>query len=193
MKGERGEQGGRGDQGERGVQGEQGVIGPDGQRGIQGEPGRDGQPGRDGLHGLQGERGEAGLHGRDGKDGIDGKDGAGFENWYASYDGERNFTIGCGSGDRKKESSFVLPIPIDRGRWKAGESYCRGDEVTHAGNIYRAMRDTNGKPSEDDAWRVSVNKGRDGRDGKNGEQGPQGPEGRAGRDLTQLGPDGKKW
>jgi integrin beta 3 len=86
-----------------------------------------------------------------------------------------------------------MPIPIDRGRFKAGSQYSRGDEVTFGGNIYRAVKDTSSKPGEDDDWRVAANRGRDGRDGKDGATGPQGPEGRPGRDLTQLGPDGKKW
>ena len=35
--------------------------------------------------------------------------------------------------------------------------------------------------------------GHDTRDGVRGEKGERGAEGRPGRDLTQMGPDGKKW
>jgi integrin beta 3 len=172
------------------LQGSKGDPGQDGQRGEKGEPGRDGLHGRDGLNGLQGERGEKGA---DGKDGRDGTDGAGFDTWTCGYDGDREFIFQCGSGDRIKKQVFVLPIPIDRGKYKSGEVYQRGDEVTFGGNIYRAVKATASKPGDDDTWRVAVNRGRDGRDGKDGAQGPQGPEGRPGRDLTQLGPDGRKW
>ena len=181
-----------GPQGPPGLDGLTGPAGPAGERGEKGDPGRDGQPGRDGLHGLQGERGPAG---KDGRDGIDGKDGAGFDDFDMEYDGDRTLTFRCASGDRKKERTFVLPIGIYRGRYKAGEAYARGDEVMHGGgNIYRALRDTQAKPGDDGKeWSLAANRGRDGRDGKDGVPGPQGPEGRAGRDLTQLGPDGSKW
>jgi len=88
-----------------------------------------------------------------------------------------------------------LPIPIYRGRYKSGDEYSRGDEVSFGGNIYRCVKNlgTKSKPGEDDDWLVCVNRGRDGRDGKEGPQGPEGKPGRDGRDLTQLGPDGRKW
>lgn len=187
-----GTKGDSGPQGPPGLDGLAGAAGPTGERGEKGDPGRDGQPGRDGLHGLQGERGPAG---KDGRDGIDGKDGAGFDTWRTSYDGERRIVIECGSGDRQKTATIVLPIPIYRGRYKSGQKYERGDEVMHGGgNIYRAMQDTEEKPADDGKhWCLAANRGRDGRDGKDGAPGPQGLEGRPGRDLTQLGPDGSKW
>jgi integrin beta 3 len=173
-----------------GEQGPRGLPGVPGDRGEKGEPGRDGMPGRDGLHGLQGERGPPG---KDGRDGINGKDGAGFDDWKVSYDGERKLVLQCGSGDRTKEFSVVLPIPIHRGLFKPGATYQRGDEVKFGGHIYRALKDTTARPSEGDEWTLAAHRGRDGRDGKDGAQGPQGAEGRPGRDLTQLGPDGRKW
>jgi collagen type III alpha len=194
-----GEQGAAGQDGKDGIpgrdglQGEpgpQGPVGPPGEPGAPGDDGRDGLSGRDGLNGLQGERGASGI---DGKHGIDGKDGAGFDDWCAEYDGERQVTLTCGSGERRKIFSFEIPIPIDRGRYKLGEKYQRGDEVTHGGNIYRAVKATASKPGDDDDWRVAVNRGRDGRDGKDGAPGAPGPEGKPGRDLTQLGFDGRKW
>lgn len=188
-----GRQGETGPQGQEGIMGLQGLIGergPVGERGGKGEAGRDGTPGRDGLNGLQGERGASGI---DGRNGVDGKDGAGFETWTTEYDNERQIILRSGSGDRVKEFSFDLPIPIYRGRYKAGDVYRRGDEVTFGGNVFRALKETTSKPGESDDWFIATNRGRDGRDGKDGAPGPQGPEGKPGRDLTQLGPDGKKW
>lgn len=181
-----------GPRGEKGDRGEQGEIGLRGEKGEKGIDGRDGQPGRDGLNGLQGERGAAGKDGINGKDGTD---GAGFDTWEATYDNERTFTITAGSGERSKQFSFLLPIPIFRGRYKQGETYQRGDEVMWGGgNIYRCLKETIEKPNDSgEFWCLAANRGRDGRDGKDGERGPQGPEGKPGRDLTQLGPDGKKW
>ena len=184
-EGPRGEKGDRGDGGERGDPGEAGLRG---ERGEKGEPGRDGMPGRDGLNGLQGERGEAGKNGRDG---VDGKDGIGFDDLEFSYDGERRLEIKFVSGERTKIMNLHLPIPIYRGKWSE-RKYERGDEVTHGGNAYRALCDTESKPPGDD-WCIATNRGRDGHDGKDGQTGPQGPEGRPGRDLTQIGPDGRKW
>lgn len=185
--GREGSPGARGEPGPAGTIGLPGPQGPAGPPGEKGADGRDGQPGRDGLNGLQGERGSAG------KDGRDGTDGAGFDDLRAEFDGDRRLTLKFGSGDRVKTFDLVLPIPIHRDKWAAGK-YERGDEVSHGGQIFRAMRDTEGKPGPQcDDWRVAASRGRDGRDGKDGERGPQGPEGRPGRDLTQLGPDGRKW
>lgn len=182
-----GEKGVPGDRGEKGERGEQGLIGFAGDRGEKGMDGRDGMPGRDGLNGLQGERG------LDGKNGRDGKDGVGFDDLKIEYDDERQLTFKFVSGERVKEMSITLPVPIDRGQYKAGEKYQRGDEVTFGGQVFRAIKVTEDKPTGSKDWRVSTNRGRDGRDGKDGAPGPQGPEGKPGRDLTQLGPDGKKW
>jgi hypothetical protein len=73
------------------------------------------------------------------------------------YDGER--TLRLGAGDSAK---FVtLPIPIDRGAYKSGRFYTRGDVISHNGSAWIAQ--TAGilpKPPSDD-WRLSVRAGRD--------------------------------
>ena len=103
-------------------------------------------------------------------------------------------TIRFVSGERVKQIVAVMPIPIFRGKWEEKREYHRGDEVSHGGLVFRAMVDTDEKPGlTSSSWCVAANRGRDGRDGKDGAMGPQGPEGKPGRDLTQLGPDGKKW
>ncbi len=175
--------------GERGPQGEPGNIGPAGEKGESGERGRDGQPGRDGEPGP---RGEAGCDGVNGINGKDGTDGAGFDDWKIEYDGIRTLTFQCGSGERVKTQTVVLPILIDRGVWQQ-QTYVPGDVVTRSGSIYIAQVDTETRPGESKDWRLAVKHGRDGKDGKDGKDGPPGPEGPRGKDLTQLGPDGRKW
>jgi hypothetical protein len=64
--------------------------------------------------------------------------------------------------------------PIHKGVWKEGEAYLKGDQVTWAGSMFIAQRDTSDKPETTDAFRLSTKRGRDGRDGKP-PVGPVGP------------------
>jgi hypothetical protein len=61
-----------------------------------------------------------------------------------------------------------LPIPIDRGVFRLGENYEKGDIVSYAGSGWIAQKDNpEGKPDESNgAWRLFVKRGRDGKDGK---------------------------
>lgn len=176
-----------GEKGERGEPGERGERGPEGPQGI---PGRDG---RDGVQGLPGEKGLDGINGKDGRDGVDGKDGLGFDGLEMLHDGERGFTFRFARGEQVKEFAFTVPIVLDRGVYKAGGDYERGDAVTWGGSLWIAQNETKEKPGEGSGWRLAVKKGRDGKDGHHGEKGERGPEGKPGRDLTQLGADGGKW
>jgi chitodextrinase len=108
------------------------------------------------------------------------------------YDGRRKFTLQWSNGERNIEKSFIFPIPIYCGVWESGKVYEQHDVVTYAGSAFEAKCKTTKKP-ETDEWQLMVKRGlagSNGRDGKPGEPGPPGPNG---RDLTQLGPDGKKW
>lgn len=164
-----------------GKDGEKGDVGPPGADGKDGTPGRDGQPGVPGVPGRDG---------KDGAPGIAGKDGASFDLTGIDYDGERTVIFKCPAGN----FPVKFPVTIFKDRWQEGAKHERGDEVTFGGQVFRALRDTDTKPGpQSNDWRVAAARGRDGRDGKDGERGPQGPEGRPGRDLTQLGPDGRKW
>jgi len=117
---------------------------------------KDGRDGRDGLPGNQGEKG------KDGRDGIDGKDGLGFDDLAVDYDGEREFAIKFQRGTEVKAFAFTLPLVLDRGVWRDGVSYAKGDAVTWAGSTWIAQRDTAAKPdAADGSWRLSVKKGRD--------------------------------
>lgn len=108
------------------------------------------------------------------------------------------------TGGKVVEKSAAFPVMIDRGIFKAETRYERGDVVTWDGSMWVcrgvALDVRPGIPKDQPlheeslaAWRLAVKRGRDGRDGVRGEKGERGAEGRAGRDLTQMGPDGKKW
>lgn len=103
--------------------------------------------------------------GKDGDPGEDGTDGLGFDDLEASYDGEKTVTLKFAQGERVKEFAFVLPVVIDRGVYKAGETYTAGDGVTFGGSFWIAQKNTETKPEAGDDWRLAVKRGRDGKDG----------------------------
>lgn len=137
-------------------------------------PARDGRDGRDGQAGNTGEKGA---------DGKDGRDGLGFDDLAVEFDGERTVTFKFQRGEVVKSFVVVLPTVIDRGVFKEGKAYQRGDAVSFGGSLWIAQADTaEGKPDagEGSCWRLSVKKGRDGKDGAAGERGPQGEKGLSG-------------
>ena len=103
-----------------------------------------------------------------------------------SPDGERTFTVRFVRGEKVKEFSFKVPVLIERGVYRAGQTYERGDGGTYQGSFWIAQKDTSGKPGECDGWRLSVKKGRDGKDGERGLKGDPGQKGRDGRDFSQT-------
>ena len=111
-----------------------------------------------GRDGKDGEPGPAGAPGKDGRDGID---GLGIEQ--IDYDGERTFRL----ANEKIDRSFMLPFPIDRGLWKPGRMYERGDVVSSDGSAYHAQESTDKEPGTlGSGWRLMVKQGRRGRDGR---------------------------
>lgn len=192
LRGKDGARGDRGENGEAGKDGRDGKDGLDGKDGADGRAGADGAPGTDGKGGDAGDRGAAGEKGADGRDGRDGQsgqtgiagrdgidgspgrdgvngkdglDGLGFDDLSVEHDGERTFTLSFRRGDQVKEFAFALPVAIDRGVYKDGTDYARGDGVTWAGSWFLAQKDQpQGKPGESDDWRLAVKRGRDGKD-----------------------------
>lgn len=128
------------------------------------------------------------------RDGKDGKDGVGFDDVDMEYDGERTLSFVFFQGtDKAKSFDFILPIPLVRDVWRAG-NYKRGDITIRGGSMYLATKDTATAPGLPDSdWKLCTKCGRDGKDGKQGPPGPEGKAGRNGLDLTQRGPDGSKW
>lgn len=152
------------------------VVGKDGAQGPQGEPGGKGEtgergpagiPGADGAKGDPGEPGRDGADGKDGRDGLNGRDGFGFDDLTVEQDDERSFKLIFAQGDARKEFPFVLPVVLDRGVFKAEETYSAGDGVTWGGSYWIAQRETSAKPdTPDSGWRLAVKRGRDGKDAK---------------------------
>lgn len=115
--------------------------------------------------------------GRDGEPGRDGRDGFGFDDLDVEYDGERTLSIVFTKGAHVEKRTIYLPIVIDRGVFKEGQSYVAGDGATYGGCYWIAQKETSQKPGEGQTdWRLSVKRGRDGK---------QGP---AGRDLRPHEP-----
>ena len=123
---------------------------------------------------------------KDGADGRDGVDGLGFDDLSVSFDGERTAVIRFVRGDKVKQFPIVLPAVIDRGVYKDGSDYVRGDGATWAGSFWVAQKDAPGKPGDGDGWRLSVKKGRDGKDGERGEKGDTGKTGPKGDNGLTL-------
>jgi integrin beta 3 len=167
--------------GRDGIDGIAGNSGRDGAPGLNGKDGVDGKDGRDGLAGLHGRDGAPGIDGKHGLDGIDGRDGLGFDDLVMEYDGEREVVFRMVRGEQVKEFRFKLPIPIDRGTYKDGEAYERGDVVSFGGSFWLAQCDTAAKPETSPDWRLGVKRGRDGKDGKAGAKGERGLPGKDGK------------
>lgn len=131
--------------------------------------------GRDGLPGVPGRWGDKGADGKDGLDGL------GFDDVVQEFDGERRVTLSFARGDRKKTmATLVFPTVIDRGIWKEGHAYERGDSVSWGGSLFIAQRDTKAKPELSDDWRLAAKRGRDGKEGKPGKDGLNGKDGKDG-------------
>lgn len=173
--GERGEKGDKGEPGEKGERGEPGPAGPAGQSG------RDGKDGLDAVEFIRDARGHLiatmsngttrdlgkvdGAPGEKGADGRDGKDGVGFDDLEVVHDGARGFTFKFTRGDRVKEFGFTLPVVLDCGVFKDGQTYEAGDGVTWGGSFWIAQEKTGEKPDSGKGWRLAVKRGRDGKDG----------------------------
>ena len=80
------------------------------------------------------------------------------------YDGERSVKIVTAkSSGEFVEKEFVMPMVIDRGVYKEGQSYAKNDGVTFAGSFWIAQKDApEGKPGDANAaFRLAVKRGRD--------------------------------
>jgi len=116
--------------------------------------------GRDGAPGKPGEKGDPGQDGRDGKDGLS------IEDFDIALKDGRTLEISLKCGDRVVTKSTRLDIPLDRGTFKPGNAYQKGDGVTYGGSWWIAQADTAESPgTESKAWRLAVKRGRDGKDG----------------------------
>lgn len=192
-KGEAGRDGANGVDGAAGADGRDGIDGKDGERGQDGKDGASGEKGQDGKDGVGlagalidrdgalvvtltdgttrnlgpvvGKDGNDGTAGVDGQDGKDGADGLGFDDLEVVQTGARGFSFKFSRGDRVKSFDFSLPVVLDCGVFKEGQSYEAGDGATWGGSYWIAQKATDEKPGVGDGWRLAVKKGRDGKDG----------------------------
>jgi hypothetical protein len=100
--------------------------------------------------------------GKDGDPGKDGRDGFGFEDIDLLDTDEGVILRFMRGGDVK---DFRLPIIVDRGVYKEGQTYRPGDGVTWGGSFWICQEETAEKPDSGKGFRLAVKKGRDGRDG----------------------------
>lgn len=180
----------------------------DGRDGKDGEPGKDGEkgdPGADGV-GLAGAmidregslvvtmtngevRSLGPVVGKEGAPGKDGRDGLGFDDLDVVQDEDGRVTLRFIRGEMKKEFALRFPVFVDRGTFKEGEAYERGNGVTWGGSYWIAQKDgALGKPGACDDWRLAVKKGRDGKDGEKGERGERGEPGKSWVRTDDLNP-----
>lgn len=100
-----------------------------------------------------------------GAKGDPGKDGFGFDDLDLTYDGERCLTFRFTRGDQVKEFKIELSgLVLDRGVWRDGGSFAKGDGVTWRGSFWIAQQATTEKPGDGPTWRLAVKHGRDGKD-----------------------------
>ncbi|MYZ41413.1 hypothetical protein [Schauerella aestuarii] len=105
------------------------------------------------------EKPKDGINGADGKDGLD---GLGFDDMTIEHDGERGFCMTFAAGEKTKRFEFTIPVVIDRGFYKEGESFEKGDGVTFGGSYWISQAVTRSKPEIGNPdWRLAVKKGRD--------------------------------
>lgn len=97
-------------------------------------------------------------------EGKDGDPGLGFDDLAVDQIGERSFVMRFTRGEQVKEFTLTMPVMLDRGVYRAGEAYQKGDCVTYGGSLWIAQRNTDAKPDgADSGWRLGVKRGRDGR------------------------------
>jgi hypothetical protein len=91
----------------------------------------------------------------------DGLDGIGFDDMDFEVRDDGCYIVFI-KGEIEKEAR--LPIPIDRGVYKEGQTYRKGDGVTWGGSFWFAQEETTEKPDSGKGWRLAIKKGRDGKD-----------------------------
>lgn len=110
--------------------------------------------------------GRDGMHGRPGTPGEPGRDGASIESLSVGKRSARSheLTIRMTDGSVSTHEIKFDGMVIDADVHRPGESYEKGDAVTHGGSYWIAKADTNGTPGKSDDWRLAVKRGRDGKD-----------------------------
>jgi hypothetical protein len=101
---------------------------------------------------------------KDGKDGANGRDALDLDDIELTQaDDGRTVTLAFRRGDVVREKSFTLDVVLDRGTFRKGDTYQKGDGVTYAGSYWIAQKKTADSPPSDN-WRLAVRRGKDGKD-----------------------------
>lgn len=107
----------------------------------------------------------AGRDGRDGEkgvDGLNGRDGFGFDD-LDLVESDEGVQLRFTHGEVVKD--FALPVVFDRGVYREGGNYRKGNGVTWGGSYWIAQKDDPGKPdTPESGWRLAVKKGQNGKD-----------------------------
>lgn len=95
----------------------------------------------------------------------DGVDGVGFDDMSIEHDGERSITLRFVRGEKVVEKTIAVPVMLDRGVYRTGQAYEKGDAVTFGGSVWVAQAETTERPGTGPGWRLAVKAGRNGSDG----------------------------
>jgi hypothetical protein len=162
------------EKGDKGDAGEAGRDGADGQNGSDGRGVKDLLIDRDGQLIATMDDGEmktlGPIIGKDGEPGKDGRDGFKLEDFDVRVlDDDRTVELAFKSETHEHIATLKWPTVIDRGVYKAGETYQAGDGVTWGGSFWIAQKETAAKPdTAESGFRLAVKRGRDGKDAKVG-------------------------
>ncbi len=150
------------EKGEKGDQGEPGLAGADGRGWAKSFIDRDGS-----LIATFSDGSIENLGNIIGKDGEPGRDGFSLDDFDCEPIDERTIKLKFVRGDIAHSFELEFPVIIDRGVFRSGEVYKRGDAVTWGGSLWIAQVETGEKPDANESgWRLAVRKGRDGKDAK---------------------------
>lgn len=106
-----------------------------------------------------------GRDGEKGDPGKDGRDGFSLEDFDSEIrDGGRTLILSFTAGDVRHTVEHQLDVVLDRGVYKAGETYQPGDGATWGGSWWIAQAQTKAKPGENNEWRLAAKKGQNGKD-----------------------------
>jgi len=75
----------------------------------------------------------------------------------------QTIVVTMSAGERVTSKELRLPIPVDAGVFKRGESYQKGQTVSYGGSLFIAQCETSQTPETGPDWRLAVKRGRDGK------------------------------
>lgn len=99
------------------------------------------------------------------KDGNDGRDAVDVDGFDVAQEGKSMTLSLMRDGVVVSQKTVRIPGFEDRGVWRDGVDYEKGDGVSFGGSFFIAQKDQpEGKPEQSKDWRCAVKRGRDGKD-----------------------------